>query len=104
MEQARPAFCLILAGLGPESTVQGWGTGNTPRSTIEGIGPLMTASELRNLMNDTGWTQGDLARLLPLRTPKSTRIIRYWLSGTHPIRPVIAARIRSLVADVGPKP
>lgn len=59
----------------------------------------MTGSELRDLMRKHRWTQRDLARLLPLRTPKSTRIIRYWLSGVKPIRPLVAARIRSLAAE-----
>jgi hypothetical protein len=34
----------------------------------------MTPAELRKIMKDQGWTQGDLARMLPL---KSTRTIRY---------------------------
>lgn len=53
----------------------------------------MTPDELRSLMQEAGWTQGDLAELLPLKT---TRTIRYWLSGQRTIRPVIAERIRSL--------
>jgi hypothetical protein len=53
----------------------------------------MTPAELRNLMKEIGWSQGDLKRLLPL---KSTRTIRYWLSGDREIRPVIAERIKSL--------
>lgn len=56
----------------------------------------MTADELRQIMREHGWTQRDLARLLPLKTPSSTRIIRYWLSGERKIRPLVAARIRSL--------
>ena len=59
----------------------------------------MTGSELRALMKKHGWAQQDLARLLPLRTSKSTRIIRYWLSGERNIRPLVAARIRSLAAE-----
>jgi transcriptional regulator with XRE-family HTH domain len=59
----------------------------------------MTAEELRDLMKLHGWTQRDLARLLPLRTPDSTRIIRCWLSGKRAIRPLVAARIRSLAAE-----
>jgi hypothetical protein len=54
----------------------------------------MTPTELRNLMEENGWSQGDLKRLLPLKT---NRTIRYWLSGDREIRPVIAERIRSLV-------
>lgn len=64
----------------------------------------MTADELRDLMTEYGWTQRDLARLLPLLTPKSTRIIRYWLSGERKIRPLVAERIRSLAAEVGRAP
>lgn len=56
----------------------------------------MTPAELRKLMKRHGWTQGDLARLLPL---KGTRSIRYWLSGEREIRPLVAARIRSLVRE-----
>ncbi len=56
----------------------------------------MTAAELRSLMKENGWTQADLARLLPL---KSTRTIRYWLSGKRQIREVIARRIRDLRAE-----
>jgi transcriptional regulator with XRE-family HTH domain len=59
----------------------------------------MTGDELRDLMKKHGWTQRDLARLLPLATPESTRIIRYWLSGEQSIRPLVAARIRSLAAE-----
>lgn len=59
----------------------------------------MTGSELGDLMKKHGWTQSDLARLLPLKSPKSTRIIRYWLSGKRAIRPLVAARIRSLAAE-----
>jgi hypothetical protein len=44
-------------------------------------------------MRKNGWSQVELARLLPL---KSTRAIRYWLTGEREIRPVIAERIRSL--------
>jgi hypothetical protein len=64
----------------------------------------MTPTELRDLMKKRGWTQHELARLLPLRTPQSTRIIRYWLTGEKPIRPLVAARIRSLAAETGSKP
>ena len=59
----------------------------------------MTGGELRSLMEKHGWTQRDLARLLPLKTPNSTRIIRYWLSGEKPIRPLVAKSIRSLAAE-----
>lgn len=58
----------------------------------------MTPAELRKIMKDNGWSQGDLMDLLPL---KSTRTIRYWLSGERTIRPVIAERIRSLVERRG---
>jgi hypothetical protein len=61
----------------------------------------MTAAELREIMKECGWTQRELALLLPLRTPKSTRIIRYWLSGEKSIRPLVAHRIRSLAAEAG---
>lgn len=56
----------------------------------------MKPEELRTIMQSAGWSQADLARLLPL---KSTRTIRYWLSGKRTIRPVIAARIRSLLSE-----
>lgn len=56
----------------------------------------MTPAELRGIMKQQGWTQRDLASLLPL---KSTRTVRYWLSGTRKIRPLVAERIRSLAAD-----
>jgi transcriptional regulator with XRE-family HTH domain len=51
----------------------------------------MTPAELRRIMKQQGWTQIELARLLPL---KSTRTIRYWLSGKREIRPLVAERIR----------
>jgi hypothetical protein len=54
----------------------------------------MTPAELRRIgerLFGERW-QTKLARALPV-TPRS---VRYWLSGKHPIRPVIAARIRSL--------
>jgi transcriptional regulator with XRE-family HTH domain len=57
---------------------------------------MMTPAELREIMNRQGWTQGDLARLLPM---KSTRTVRYWLSGERQIRPLVAERIRSLAKD-----
>lgn len=60
----------------------------------------MTSSELARLMKKHGWTQVSLATALPV---KSTRIIRYWLSGDHPIRDVIAYRIRALSAEEGSK-
>jgi transcriptional regulator with XRE-family HTH domain len=56
----------------------------------------MTPSELREIMEQQGWTQGEMARLLPLKT---TRTIRYWLSGKREIRPLVAARIRDLVRE-----
>jgi hypothetical protein len=56
----------------------------------------MTPAELREIMTTCGWTQMDLARLLPLSTPQSTRAIRYWLTGDRKISPLVAARIRSL--------
>ena len=56
----------------------------------------MTPKQLRAIMTRCGWTQGDLMRLLPI---KGTRSIRYWLSGHHEIRPVIAARIRQLASQ-----
>lgn len=59
----------------------------------------MTAAELSQIMKEQSWTQRDLARLLPLRTPTSTRIIRYWLSGEKPIRPLVANRILSLATE-----
>jgi hypothetical protein len=52
----------------------------------------MTPTELRKLMKENGWSQGDLQRLLPLKT---TRTTRYWLTGKRAIRPVIAERIKS---------
>lgn len=58
----------------------------------------MTPAELRKIGEELfgpRW-QSKLARALPV----STRTIRYWLSGKRKIRPVIAARIRSL----GPNP
>lgn len=54
----------------------------------------MTPAELRSIgerLYGPRW-QSPLARALPV----STRTIRYWLSGKRAIRPVIAARIRSL--------
>jgi hypothetical protein len=54
----------------------------------------MTSEELREIGEElfgVRW-QSPLARALPV----STRTIRYWLSGKRKIRPVIAARIRSL--------
>jgi hypothetical protein len=62
-----------------------------------GIG--MTPAELRDIMKACGWTHQDLARLLPLRNPRCTRTIRYWLAGERKIHPVFAARIRSLAAE-----
>ncbi len=56
-------------------------------------GRSMTPDELRAIMTTNAWTQTDLARLLPL---KSTRTIRYWLTGKRQIREVIARRIRDL--------
>lgn len=56
----------------------------------------MKSGELREIMKRKGWTQGDLARLLPLKT---TRTIRYWLSGEKEIRPLVAERIRSLAKE-----
>lgn len=56
----------------------------------------MTPAELKHIMAACGWTQSRLARLLPLKSPRSTRSIRYWLSGHHPIREVIARRIEQL--------
>ena len=60
----------------------------------------MTPAQLRRLMTKHGWTQVSLADALPV---KSTRIIRYWLSGDTPIREVIAHRIRALAAEAGRK-
>jgi hypothetical protein len=57
----------------------------------------MTPAELRThgeRLFGSRW-QTKLARALPV-TPRS---VRHWLSGKHPIRPVIAARIRSLAAE-----
>jgi hypothetical protein len=57
----------------------------------------MTPHELRTIgekLYGPCW-QTPLARALPI---KSTRTIRYWLSGKRKIRPVIAARIRELAA------
>jgi hypothetical protein len=54
----------------------------------------MTPDELREIgekLFGSTW-QTPMARALPV----STRTIRYWLSGKRKIRPVIAARIRSL--------
>ena len=51
----------------------------------------MSPAELRDLMKQHGRTQHDLARLLPLRTPESTRAIRYWLTGDRKISPLVAA-------------
>jgi hypothetical protein len=51
-------------------------------------------------MKKHGWTQVYLASVLPT---KSTRIIRYWLSGEWKIRPMVAHRIRSLAAEAGRK-
>jgi len=56
----------------------------------------MTPTELRKIMQEQDWTQDDLARLLPLKT---TRTVRYWLSGKRAIRPLVAERIRAIVAD-----
>lgn len=53
----------------------------------------MTPAELRSIMKQKDWTQDDLARQLPL---KSTRTIRYWLSGERKIRTLVAERIRSI--------
>ena len=53
----------------------------------------MTPADLRTIMKDNGWTQADLAGLLPI---KSTRTIRYWLSGRRVIRQIYAERIRGL--------
>lgn len=61
----------------------------------------MTPSDLQDLLQEHGWTQDALATLLPI---KSTRTIRYWLSGDRTIRPVIAERIRSLGAEQGKPP
>ncbi len=60
----------------------------------------MTPVQLRRLMKKHGWTQVYLASVLPT---KSTRIIRYWLSGEWKIRPMVAHRIRSLAAEAGRK-
>jgi hypothetical protein len=57
----------------------------------------MTPAELRDIGEELYgplW-QSKLARAMPV----STRTIRYWLSGKRKIRPVIAARIRSLRPD-----
>jgi hypothetical protein len=57
----------------------------------------MTPKELREIGENLfgpRW-QTPLARALPV-TPRS---VRYWLSGKHPIREVIAARIRSLATE-----
>jgi hypothetical protein len=54
----------------------------------------MTPAELRKIgeaLYGPRW-QTPLSRALPV----STRTIRYWLTGKRAIRPVIAARIRSL--------
>lgn len=54
----------------------------------------MTPSELRSIgerLYGPRW-QSKLARALPV----SPRSVRYWLSGKHQIRPVIAERIRAL--------
>lgn len=59
----------------------------------------MTPTELREIMEACGWSQPDLARLLPLRNPDSTRTIRYWLTGKRKIHPAFAERIRSLAAE-----
>ena len=64
----------------------------------------MTGDELREIMKEHGWTQSDLARHLPLKSPRSTRTIRYWLSGDREIREVFAHRIRSLAAEAGREP
>lgn len=34
----------------------------------------------------------------------STRIIRYWLSGSQPIRPLVATHIRDLAVGAGREP
>ena len=55
----------------------------------------MTPAQLRRIgerLYGPQW-QTPLARALPI---KSTRTIRYWLSGEREIRPVIAERIRQL--------
>jgi hypothetical protein len=57
----------------------------------------MTPGELRKIgefLYGPCW-QTPLARALPV----STRTIRYWLSGKRKIRPVVAERIRGLVAE-----
>ena len=57
----------------------------------------MTPAELREIGEELygrRW-QTALARALPV-TPRS---VRHWLSGKHPIREVIANRIRSLAAE-----
>ena len=57
----------------------------------------MTADELRShgeLLYGTRW-KSNLAAELPI----STRSIRYWLAGTHVIRPVIVKRIEAMVAE-----
>ena len=59
----------------------------------------MTPSELRDIITACGWSHQDLARLLPLRNPRSTRTIRYWLAGERNIHPAFAARIRTLAAE-----
>lgn len=54
----------------------------------------MTPAELRTIgekLYGKRW-QTKLAKALPV----SARSVRYWLSGKHQIRPVIAKRIRSL--------
>jgi hypothetical protein len=58
----------------------------------------MTPAELRSLgeiMFGPRW-QTPLARALPV----SSRTVRYWLSGKRAIRPVIAARIRQIAAEL----
>jgi hypothetical protein len=55
----------------------------------------MTPSEPRQIgehLYGPRW-QTKLARALPLKT---TRTIRYWLSGKRKIRPLVAERIRGL--------
>lgn len=59
----------------------------------------MTPVELRKIgekLFGPRW-QTPLARALPV----TTRSIRHWLSGKRKIRPLVAARIRSLAAEAG---
>jgi hypothetical protein len=57
----------------------------------------MTPSELRSIgekLFGKRW-QTTLARVLPV----SPRSVRYWLSGKHPIREVVAERIRGIANE-----